>query len=292
MQLNDAMLARRWEARLALHYESRDQGTVLVRNEHAGPLRVQRSLYPEGRHTCHNILVHPPGGIASGDTLDVCVSLGNRSSALLTTPGAGKWYRNFDVSGGLADTGMAPRARQKLEFHVGPGAQLEWLPQETILFDGAVADMVTSVHLSEDACYVGWEILCFGRTASGERFRKGLLRTSTEILAEQGALWREQGTLVAGDALFGSHAGLVGRTVSATLLAAGRNTPDEALGACRAVQPGEEALAGITRMPRLLIARWLGNSSEQARWYFQNLWRTLRPALTGREAQAPRIWAT
>jgi len=292
MQLNDAMLARRWEARLALHYESRNQGTVLVRNEHSGPLRVQRNLYPEGRGTCHNILVHPPGGIATGDTLDVRVNLGDQSSALLTTPGAGKWYRNFDSSSGAQDAEIAPQARQTLQFHVGSAAQLEWLPQETILFDGAAADMATSVHLSEGACYLGWEILCFGRTASGERFKTGRLRARTEIKTEQGVLWCEQGMLQAGNPLFQSPAGLAGRTVSATLLAAGRDTLDETLAACRAVEPGEDALAGITRMPRLLIGRWLGNSSEQARWYFQNLWKTLRPALTAREAQTPRIWST
>jgi len=289
MLLNDAMLARRWEARLALHYEMREQRTVLVHRAHAGPLRVQRDLYPEGPHTCHNIIVHPPGGIATGDTLDLRVSLSDQTSTLLTTPGAGKWYRNSDFEGG---GGIVSQATQTLQFSVGPGAQLEWLPQETILFDGAVADMTTSVHLSQGACYLGWEILCFGRTASGERFKTGLLRARTEIKTEQGALWREQGLLQAGDPLFQSPAGLAGRSVSATLLAAGRDTPDEILAACRAVEPGEDALAGMTRMPSLLIARWLGNSSEQARWYFQDLWKTLRPALTGREAQTPRIWAT
>ncbi|HXC39885.1 MAG TPA: urease accessory protein UreD [Burkholderiales bacterium] len=282
------MLARQWRAQLDLSYEKREGRSVLALNKHAGPLRVQRSLYPEGTLTCHNIIVHPPGGIAAGDTLDVRVSLGDQSSALLTTPGAGKWYRNFDVSDGMD----IPQGRQTLQYRLGAGAQLEWLPQETILFDGACADMATLVQLGVDACYLGWEILCFGRTASGERFNSGLLRSRTEILADQGALWREQGRLQAGEALFQSRAGLAGKTVSATLLAAGRDAPDEALAECRAISPGEDALAGVTRMPKLLIARWLGDSSEQARWYFQKLWKTLRPALTGREATTPRIWAT
>ena len=294
MPLNDAMLARRWEARLDLEYELRDGRSVLARREHFGPLRVQRNLYPEGHATCHTIVVHPPGGIAAGDRLSVEAKLGAGSAALLTTPGAGKWYRCIDASN---DVAAQPRAAQTLDFSVAAGASLEWLPQESILFDGAVADMATRISLGAGASYLGWDILCFGRAASGERFGSGSLRTRTEIVSGAATLWREQGSLRAGDAMFASPAGLAGRTVSATLLAAGRDMPDELLAQCRALAPTDVttksgALAGITRLPNVLIARWLGDSSEDARHYFAKLWGLLRPALSGREAQTPRIWAT
>ncbi|MBK8066044.1 MAG: urease accessory protein UreD [Betaproteobacteria bacterium] len=254
---------------------------ALARRSHSGPLRVQRDLYPEGPHTCHNIVLHPPGGIAGGDALAIDVALDPGSAALLTTPGAGKWYR----SQGLPAT-------QTLAFSLARGASLEWLPQETILFDGALAGMHTRVELAEDARYLGWEILCFGRTASGERYASGTLTQRTEILRGGRRLWTEQGRLDGGDALFTSPLGLAGRTVCGTLLAAGADAGNALLAALREVPAGTDALAGITRLPGVLIARWLGDSGEDARRYFAALWALLRPELRGLDAAPPRIWAT
>ena len=274
--------ASRWEARLSLGYALRAGGrSTLARRSHTGPLRVQRDLYPEGVHTCHNIVLHPPGGIAGGDALHIDVSLEPGSAALLTTPGAGKWYR----SQGLP-------ASQALEFSIARGASLEWLPQETILFDGALAGMRTRVELGEDARYLGWEVLCLGRTASGERFDSGSLSQRTELLRGGERLWTEQGRIEGGDALLDSPLGLGGHTVCGTLLAAGGDIDKSLLAALRGIPAGEGGLAGITRLPGVLIARWLGDSGEDARRYFCALWALLRPALRGIEAAPPRIWAT
>lgn len=270
-----------WEARLALEYQRRADRTVLARRSHRGPLRVQRDLYPEGEGTCHTIVVHPPGGIAGGDTLQVNAMLGPRSAALLTTPGAGKWYR----------TEGAP-ARQSLEFELAAGASLEWLPQETILFDGAIAQMSTRVQLAEGAVYTGWEILCFGRAASGHRYATGLFRQNTEVFADGKRLWSEQAQVAGDDPLFASPIGLQGHAVCGTLLAAGRDVSNDVLNACRAVPAGHGASAGVTRLPRVLIARWLGDAGEDARRYFSALWAHLRPAIKGCAAIEPRIWST
>ena len=276
-----ALASPRWDARLTLEYLRRSERTVLARRSHSGPLRVQRDLYPEGEGTCHTIIVHPPGGIAGGDTLEVNASLGQRSAALLTTPGAGKWYRTNDAA-----------ARQALDFQVSPGACLEWLPQETILFDGAVAQMRTTVQLGAGAVYTGWEILCFGRAASGQKFKSGLLTQHTQILAEGRPLWVERSRVAGDDPLFASPVGMAGRGVCATLVAAGREISGEVLAACRAIAPGDGALAGITRLPRVLIARWLGDAGEDARRYFSSLWGVLRPAMKNTAAVEPRIWST
>ncbi|MSP96493.1 MAG: urease accessory protein [Betaproteobacteria bacterium] len=270
-----------WDARLALEYVRRAERSVLARRSHSGPLRVQRDLYPEGEGTCHTIVVHPPGGIAGGDSLALSVRLGPHSAALLTTPGAGKWYRT-----------QAAAACQSLQFDLSPGAFLEWLPQETILFDGAVAKMHTRVQLTGDAAYTGWEILCFGRAASGLRFASGLLTQNTQIFADADRLWAEQAQVAGDDPLFASPIGLHGHSVCATLLAAGREISNDVLAACREVTAGEHACAGVTRLPRLLIARWLGDAGEDARRYFAALWALLRPAMKGCAAVAPRIWST
>lgn len=273
--------APHWEAQLNLEYRRRAERTVLARRSHSGPLRVQRDLYPEGEGTCHTIVVHPPGGIAGGDSLRIDAVLGERSAALLTTPGAGKWYR----------TESQP-ARQHLVFELAAGASLEWLPQETILFDGAIAQMTTEVHLADDAAYTGWEILCFGRAASRQRFASGMLSQKTEVFAEGGRIWVEQARVTGDDPLLDSPIGLNGHTVCATLLAAGQEVSDVVLAACREVPAGIGASAGITRLPGILIARWLGDAGEDARRYFAALWAVLRPAMRGRPAIEPRIWST
>jgi urease accessory protein len=296
-------MSQGWEAALELGYERRGERSALVHRAHRGPLRVQRDLYPEGPDTCHTIVVHPPGGIAGGDQLQLDVRCGAGAAALLTTPGAGKWYR-----------GHGRRARQRLTFTVEDGGSLEWLPQETIVFDGALAELSCRVELGRGSVYLGWEILCLGRQACGERFTTGELRLGTELWRKAepagaagaaGAarcLWRERGRLRGGDALLSSPVGLGDAPVCATLIAAGPafdlaagDAPDpRLLAACRAVDEGggQGGRGAVTCLPGLLIARWLGDSSEQARHHLARLWHLLRPALRQRAATLPRIWAT
>jgi len=272
MQLAEPVAAS-WKARLALGFERRDRRSVLAERRHDGPLVVQKPLYPEGDAVCHAIVVHPPAGIAGGDDLELSARAGEGAHALLTTPGAGKWYRS-----------AGPWASQKLRFEVA-GA-LEWLPQETIVFDGALARLQTEVRLSGDARYLGWEILCLGRTGSGERFDRGEIRLNMKIYRDGKLLWLERGRIEGGGALLDSPAGLQGKPVCATLVAASP-FPMIDLAACREV----ESLS-VTQLPGVLVARYLGDSSEQAKRQFAKLWTVLRPAVFGREAQAPRIWST
>ena len=270
-----------WQARLALGFERRRERTVLVRCEHCGPLRVQKALYPEGPAVCQAIILHPPGGIAGGDGLDIALLAGAGAHAQLTTPGAGKWYR----SGGR-------RASQSLHLRVDAQAIVEWLPQETIVFDGAEAAMQTRIELAAGALYCGWEILCLGRTASGERFAHGRLDLSTRI--EQGGrpLWIEPGGLRGGSPWLDAAAGLGGLPVSATLLLAGRAVEPEWLAACRALPLAAGLRAGVTALPGVLVARCLAPASEPAKEWLLGVWQRLRPLALLRAAVPPRIWST
>jgi len=271
-----------WQARLDLGFERREETTVLARRIHRGPLRVQKALYPEGPGICHAIVLHPPAGIAGGDELEIAVDVGAAAHALLTTPGAGKWYRS-----------AAPRASQTLDFEVGANARLEWLPQESIVFDGALADMQSRIRLATGGRYLGWEVLCLGRRASNECFANGDLKLATRIEQEGKLLWLEQGRLSGGSLLLNSPVGLARFSVCGTLLAAGESIAPTLLGACRSIASLESgAQYGLTALPQLLVARYLGHSSEAARTWFAALWQVLRPAVLGREAQAPRIWNT
>ena len=280
MRVTDPVHLRSWRARLALQYERRLGRTVLAKRDHDGPLVVQKPLYPEGDAVCHTIVVHPPGGIAGGDELELDVRLDAGAHALLTTPGAGKWYR----SGG-------PWARMRVALSAKPGACIEWLPQETIVFDGALADLHVEIELEGDARYIGWDIVCLGRSGSGERYTRGECRLSTRIRRDGKPLWLERGRLEAGGTLLTSPAGLGGRSVSGAFAATIDTSARDLLAACRAVLPtaGE---AAVTLLPGLLIARYLGDSSESARGYLEAVWRRVRPAVAQREAVTPRIWRT
>jgi urease accessory protein len=261
-----------WKANLFLGFEKRASKTVLSEKRFDGPLVVQKALYPEGDGVCHAIVVHPPAGIAGGDELALEVKAGKETSALLTTPGAGKWYRS-----------AGPWAKQSLQFDVH--GVLEWLPRETIVFDGALANLECSIELRDEAKYLGWEVVCLGRTGSGERFAKGEIRIDTRITRHRKLQWFERGRIAGGGRLMASPAGLSGHTVFGTLIATMSEVDKGLLAKCR-------ESAAVTLLPGLLIARYLGDSSEEAMARFTALWTLLRPAIAGRAAVAPRIWST
>ena len=267
-----------WKAELALEYRRQGEKTILANRRHDGPLVVQKPLYPEGEAVCHTIVVHPPGGIAGGDELMLSAKIAHGAAALLTTPGAAKWYRS-----------AGPWAEQRVFFDVA-GA-LEWLPQETIVYNGSLARMHAEIRLSRDARYLGWEVLCLGRTGSGERLASGESILSSSLRREGALVWNERGRIEGGGALLGSASGFAGRTVCGTLLASAPQIPDEVLARSRDVAP-ESGDAAITRLPGILVARYLGDSSEAAKGFFRKLWGVLRPALIGRPAVEPRIWRT
>jgi urease accessory protein len=280
MRRDDLPVDAGWQARLELGFERRGERTVLARRVHDGPLVVQKALHPEGDAVCHAIVVHPPAGIAGGDQLRLDVSVANGAHALLTTPGAGKWYRTAGAA-----------ASQQVALDVADGATLEWLPQETILFDGSIADIGSHARLAPTARLIAWDIVCLGRTGSGERYAKGTARMTTRIERGGRALWVERGRLGAGSSAMDAAAGLAGRSVFGTLMATGGSVDDGLLAACRAERPAEGEGA-VTRLPGLFVARYRGDESEAARDYFAALWRLLRPAVAGREAVTPRIWRT
>jgi len=277
MQVAEPLVSS-WKASLALDFRFANQKTTLAGKFHDGPLVVQKPLYPEGGEICHAIIVHPPGGIAGGDELTLKVKTEKNASALLTTPGASKWYRS-----------AGPWAKQSVAFNAE--GTLEWLPQETIVFDGALAQTAYDVNLAAGAAFIGWDIVCLGRTGSGERFARGKLRTSIQVRRDGKLLWLERGRIDGGGKLLESPAGLGGDPVFGTLFASSPLIDKKILETMRALCP-TAGRGAVTLLPGILLARYLGDSSEAARRYFIALWRILRPALTGREAIEPRIWRT
>jgi len=269
-----------WSASLDLSYERRGDRTVLSRRRHQGPLVAQKALYPEGDSVCQTVIVHPPGGIVGGDELNLSVQIGAETNVQLTTPGAARWYRSAG----------AP-ARQRISISVGEDGAGEWLPQETIIYDGAIADCDTRIELCQGAAWLGWDIFCLGRRAAGERFARGRLRQRVEILRCGVPQWVERAVLEADSPRLTAASGVSGQSVFGTLVAAAESVSDELLTACRALHARGGEI-GVTRLPGLLVARYLGDSGAAARDYFAAIWALARRALLGRGAVVPRIWST
>jgi urease accessory protein len=241
---------------------------------------VQKPLYPEGDGICHAIVVHPPAGIAGGDDLSIDVRTGDDAHVLLTTPGAGKWYRSAGAW-----------ARQSVSISAQPASSVEWLPQETILYDRALADIRWTASLAGNARLIAWEIFCLGRTGSGERFSQGRCRLEMRVVRDGRLAWIERGRIEPELPVSSSEAGLAGASVFATVIVAALEIEASWIAAARAIVPGR-GIAAVTRLPGLLLARYRGDSSEEARRYCTAVWSSLRQAVLGREAIEPRIWRT
>ncbi|MBX9912608.1 MAG: urease accessory protein UreD [Pseudomonadaceae bacterium] len=276
-----ALFTPSWHAELELGYGRFGASTRPTLRRHLGPLRVQKHLYGDGPEVCQHIIVHPPGGIAGGDRLDIDVQVGVDAWAQLTSPGAAKWYR---ASG---------PAYQQLKLRVEAGATLEWLPQESIVYCGAQAELNTQIELIGDARLCYWDIVALGRPASGECFASGHFQAHLDIRRDGQLLWHERQRILGNDGLLDSPIGLAGQPVFATLLITGEISA-ELLERCRALPAVScgQVRGDLTQLPGLAVARCLAGEALHARAWLIDLWRLLRPELLGRDAVPPRIWST
>ena len=274
-----------WHARLCLHYRREAQRTV-AHDQHEGPLRVLQRLYPEGPEICHHVLVHPPGGVAGGDVLEVQARLEAGTHALVTTPGATRFYRSEG----------AP-AEQRCSLHLAAGARLEWLPLEAIAHPGCQASNRLIARLEPGAEMIGWDVLALGLPASGQPFDTGVFSQHLELPG----VWLERARIAADDRLLrDSPLGWAGRTVLATAwLAAG--TPwvaarrQQLLEAARAAITGHAlaATAGVTAaQSSVLVLRGLAHGVEPAMQLLAGVRAAWRQVAWGLDARPPRIWRT
>jgi urease accessory protein len=274
-----------WHGHLALRYR-RDRDRTLAHDAHDGPLRVLKALNPEGDGICHHVLVHPPGGIAGGDLLEIAVDVGANAHALITSAGAARFYRSDDKP-----------AAQIAHLHVQQDARLEWLPLETIAFPGCHASNQVHFDLSPGAQCLGWDLLALGLPAADQAFDSG----SVEQQLHWPGVWLERGRIAAGDTrLQESPLGLAGQPALGTVWFAS-HTPwpaaqrDALLDSARDLAAASElaAVAGATAIdPRLVLLRVLAPSVEplfglmsqvRAAWRLQ-AWRM--------QAAPPRVWRT
>ena len=270
-----AVATEGWNAELELRFAPGHGKTIIAQRRHVGPLVVQRPFYPEGP-VCHVYLLHPPGGVVAGDTLGIDIDVASGSAALVTTPAAGKFYRS---AGGLA--------RQTVSLRVASGASLEWLPQETIYYQGARVRSRVAIELEAGARFVGWDVAALGRPASGEAFASGEIDLNFQILRGLQPCYLERSVL--DPAAFNAPWGLNGHPAFGTLFA----TPSTAahLEAIRELI-GDQTERGVTRIGDLLICRGRDIRADRLRSFFQQVWALVRDDVIGHGACAPRIWAT
>jgi urease accessory protein len=274
---------RHWAATLSLGFEVRRGMTRMVRSRHRGPLRVQRTFYPEGAGgACHAYLLHPPGGLVSGDALSISVRVEQGAHALLTTPAANKLYKAD--SHGVAWT-------QQTRLEVADGGILEWLPQETLAFDGSRGEQATTIELEGAARCLGWEVLALGRPASSLPFVSGRLEQRFRLTLNGRPLWLERQPLDPAHPRFCGCWGQGGATVQATLWAVGLDDEKAAVASLREALSSAGPWA-VTVRHGVLLLRYLGDSRNEAWTLCQSAWEILRPLLIGKPAHVPRIWLT
>ena len=272
-----------WQAELSLDYLNENHRSV-ARYVHKGPLRILKSLYTEGDAVCHNVLVHPPGGLVGGDLLDLQVTVGPGAHGLVTTPGATRFYKS--------EAGLAT---QQLKARVEEGARLEWLPLEAIAYNQCDALNRAVFDLSPSAEMMAWDITALGLPAAGMPFVQGTFRQHLEI---KGA-WLERGTLRASDTrLINSPLGLAGHKCMATLvfasgsaMASARLERGLASARERVEAHGLRLQAGVTSPhPQIMVARVLAPVTEHAMQLLKQIWAVWRQDMWQLGSTPPRLW--
>jgi len=278
---------RLWYAKLELGFQAQTERTILAHRRHFGPVRVQKMLWPEKTGICHAIIVHPPAGIAGGDHLTFEISVDDAAHALVTTPGAGKWYRT-----------NGKQAYQHIHISVKHNAVFEWLPQETMLFDGANAHSETLIQLDQTASFIGWDMLVIGRQARDEKFQSGAYHSHFK-------LWRNQQLLVAdtlsfkgNDRWLSSCLGMNNHAVMGSLWA----VPPEKFRAniyleahidlIRELMMRMDMPVRLTLLGDVINARFLGDDVRHCHDAFAAIRARLRRYWFDLDEAFPRIWRT
>ena len=285
-----------WHGQLDLHYRhsGRDPADTrqrtIAHDRHNGPLRVLQSLYPEGNAICHHVLVHPPGGVVGGDVLNIHARLESGAHALITTPGATRFYRS-----------AGEHALQTITADVADGARLEWLPLESIAHSGCMAENRMQFNLQSGAGsgaeMMGWDVLALGLPASNLAFERG---TFTQRIEFPGR-WLERGVMDAADTrLLDGAVGWAGHRVMGSLwFAVGGSLPsqrrDSLLDSARAVVDAHalRSTAGVTSAHEgIIVLRALAHRVEPLMQLMTAVWAAWRRDAWQLEGTAPRVWRT
>lgn len=281
-----------WHGRLWLRFEAGAEGTVHQGGSTA-PLRLQRGFRRAGGR-CELPILHTAGGLVGGDRLSLEVELAPGSSALLTSVAAQKVY------GSIGRSRREPAglwACQDVRMTLAEGADLEWLPQELVLYADGLYSQRLRVELAPGASWLGAEVVRLGRTAAGEQLGEGRWRSALEVvrLGPDGPRWELVDRLELADAALRGGHGMGGEPVFGSLvwaaaqpLAAGALA--ELLAEGRRARVGLEGEMECGGLDQGLVARYRGPSTTAARTWFTRLWAAIRSARGLSAPELPRCW--
>ncbi|HYG90259.1 MAG TPA: urease accessory protein UreD [Azospirillum sp.] len=245
---------------------------------HTDPLRLLFPT-PASGDPPTAVVVTTSGGLVGGDRLEIAAAVGEGAAALVTAQAAEKVYRSTGAD-----------VRFDVTLSVGDGGWLEWLPQETILFDGARLRRTTSVEASGSGRLLAGELLVFGRIARGERFNRGLARDAWEVRRDGRLVWADALHLDGDVAAVLDHpAGFAGATAYGTIVYVGGDAA-ERLEFARTLLENAAPYAGATVLGDVLVIRLLGRDAQRLRGDFGRVWAALRAELAGLPARLPRLW--
>ena len=273
--------ARCWDAKLDLKFEHKNGNTVLTGKKHSGPLLVQKPFYPEHGECCHVYIIHPPAGIVGGDTLSINASLTPYSHALITTPAATKFYKSNDHI-----------ACQTQLISLSENSTIEWLPQETIYFNGTQAQTKTRINIEDKCRFIAWEIQCMGQPSSQEKFDTGSCTQKFEIWKKNKPIFLECNRITGGEKILHSPWGLNNHEAIGSLVFSTHEQAD-LLGLLKnSVKTDDRITAGFTDLNNLIVVRAMARYAEQIKELFTFIWQLIRPYILERQACPPRIWQT
>ena len=276
-----------WYAKLELGFQGDLDRTILRHRKHHGPVRVQKMLWPEKTGVCHAIIVHPPAGIAGGDHLSFQMSASEHAHALVTTPGAGKWYKTNQK-----------QAFQHIDIEVKDNSIFEWLPQETMLFNGALAHSETKVNLDQQASYIGWDMLVIGRQARHEAFTDGAYHNQFQLYQNQKLLVTDRLSFIGRDRWLTSCLGMHGHAVMASFWAVppekfrSKFYLDQQVDQIRELIMRMQINVTLTVLDHVVTARYLGDDVRQCHDAFAAIRAKLRRYWFDLDEEFPRIWRT
>ena len=306
-----------WHSILTLAFDTQHAGeharTNLVQRHHQGALRVQKALYPESgeqQGICHVIMLYPPAGIALGDKLDIDIGVKHHAHAVITTPGANKWYGNLPSYTANKQTDDSPSAKknqddlnsyasQNVTVYLQDDSRFEWLPQENCFYNASFAHATNQFFISPAASVIAWEINLLGREHHGERYSTGEMRLSN-------LFWRvdEQPKLLLADTLhhcadhdwYASPVGLNNHSVFASLwVVPGVDAQKhliEWVKQLRLFIAHHSLPVSCTQTGEVMIIRYLGDDVRQCFDSFGAVRGEIRTLMWQQDSHLPRIWAT
>ena len=276
-----------WFAKLELGFKQDEKRTFLAHRRHHGPVRVQKMLWPEKTGVCHAIIVHPPAGIAGGDHLTFNMHVDTYAHALVTTPGAGKWYKT-----------NLKKAHQHIDIQVQDRAVFEWLPQETMLFNGALAHSQTNIELAETASFIGWDMLVLGRQAREEKFTQGLYHNQFKLYRNNTLLVADTLRFEGNDRFLTSCLGMNNHAVMASFWAVAPTEMrdlqvlEQQLDVIRDLIMRMDVSVTLTLLDDVICARYLGDDVRACHDALAAIRARLRRFWFNLDEEFPRIWRT